>query len=57
MLYFITGMVNAHVYDAISLCKWAAHLEEEVLTGVVTDAYFSFFFLLTIDGFFEISTK
>ena len=50
-------MVDAHVYDAISLCKWAAHLEEEVLTGVVTDAYFSFFFLLTIDGFFEISTK
>ena len=50
-------MVDAHVYDAISLCKWAAHLEEEVMTGVVTDAHFSFFFHLKIDGFFEFSTK
>ena len=26
-------MQNAHIRDAVALCKWAAHMEEEVVSG------------------------
>ena len=26
-------MQNAHIRDAVAVCKWAAHMEEEVVSG------------------------